>query len=156
MAKAIASALEELGEKQTSAPRLLRKPLVLKGTTKRVPEAQSQASAASPNAPSAPSEPGHVAATNRIMRKFQENNQASASKQGTASVHRALSATSSSSAPPAASPSPAIPKAAPLAPMKSAVFEEDPHRQLGTGKIPWIVLGAALATLLAWLVISRL
>jgi eukaryotic-like serine/threonine-protein kinase len=156
--KALAAALEELGEKQGSAPRLLRKPLVLKTTVKKTAENQPQTSSHSANASSALGESGQVAATNRIVRKFQEGQQATADKIGTAAVHHALGKAQATPGAPAPS---LIPKSPLMKPpsssqLKSAVYAEDPHRQLGTGKIPWIVLGAALAALAAWLVISRL
>ena len=153
LAKAVTTALEELGEKQTSAPRLLRKPLVLKTTAKKSVEAQASGTPPPSGITSAASEPGQFATTNRIIRKFRESQPLPAEKHGTAAIHHALT---SPDAPKPAATSIGAPKMPPIEPLKSAVFEEDPHRQLGTGKIPWIVLGVALAVLAAWLIISRL
>lgn len=159
LVKAITAALEELGEKHTSAPRLLRKPLVLKTTAKKTPEPPAQAQAQIPGAPVASGEPGQIATTNRIVRKFRESQQAAPEKLGTAAIHKSLSESGSPQAAAPATPSTSsfgTSRLPPKEPLKSAVFEEDPHRQLGTGMIPWIVLGVALAVLAAWFIISRL
>jgi serine/threonine protein kinase len=149
--KAVAAALEDLGERQSSAPRLLRKPLVLK-PIKKPAAAEKMAETSLPTAAvgvPATSKQSTIETTQRIAKKFRDANAEPSEEVGNRPVTTAVLRDPPPG--PAKTAKPAVVPAEPAsAPLKSAVFDEDPERQLGTGIVPWIVLGAAIAALIVW------
>ena len=149
--KAVVAALAELGERSGSAPKLLRKPLVLKGPMRKAaPEPFSEAAE--------PATGGGVLAgtSDRIVSKFKlkQDGPGDSSKAVIAPV---LTATGQASGGKAATtstrssqridvPTDSVPRSG----LKSRVFDEDPSESHGTGMIPWLVLVAAIAALVIW------
>lgn len=150
--KAMSAALSELGERSGTAPKLLRKPLVLKGPTRK-PTPKSGTRAADP----AGIVSEHLAdTTDRIVNKFRKKNDVA---DGPGVGSKAVMS-------PAMSVLPEPPKPAVVSPgsqrielptesvarssQRSKVFDEDPNESHGTGMIPWLVLVVAIAALVIW------
>jgi serine/threonine protein kinase len=150
--KAVAAALGELGERTGTAPKLLRKPLVLKGPvrkpspapgTKRFDQAEVAGEFLSDT-------------TDRIMNKFRLKNEAGEGPgDGSMAV---MSPAMSAPATAPVKPSPALgtqrvempTESMARSSQRSKVFDEDPNESHGTGIIPWLVLAAAIAALVIW------
>ena len=150
--KAVNAALSELGERSGTAPKLLRKPLVLKGPTRKpTPKGGIRA------VDSAGIVSEHLAdTTDRILNKFRKKNDA-ADGPGVGSKAVISPAISAAPAPPlSTAPTPASPRielpteSVARSSQRSKVFDEDPNESHGTGMIPWLVLVAALAALVIW------
>lgn len=150
--KAITAALSDMGERSDNSPRLLRKPLVLKGPVVKTPAAPGtqrfdQAGAANT----------HLAnTTDRILNKFRKKNDGDGFSDGSKAVMTpamGVPTTSPVQAPPSGPGSQRIDlpvdKIA-RASQRSKVFDEDPNESHGTGIIPWLVLIGAIAALVIW------
>jgi serine/threonine-protein kinase len=148
--KALDGALAELGERVSTAPRLLRKPLVLKAPTRKPTPAQG----------GAPGSDGTQVitgdASHRIVNKFKKAKGEDANDDGAQVVMApALRAQAADvpAPPPVVAPTVRIdvPENKPeRTSVRSKVFDEDPNESHGTGLIPWVVLVAALAALALW------
>ncbi len=148
--KALSAALGALGANTSTTPKLLRKPLVLKGQMRKpTPERNSPTSELDGN-------PADTRVTDRILSKFrQKNNAAEGRNDGTkAIVAPAMGGTQSLVKTPVGTPStPRIDLPTDkisLSNQRSKVFDEDPNESHGTGIIPWLVLVAAVGALVVW------
>jgi hypothetical protein len=164
--KALNAALGDFIEKANSSPKLLRKPMVIKGPIRKAPtptvNIDDNEFEADPN--SSPSRGSKTVdhATERILNKYKQQkdsvSDSSISSDGSkAVVTKAISTTTQLKK----KPSPIttqmnrkidIPTDTMLKrdTAKSAVFDEDPTESAGTGLIPWIALIAALVALGVW------
>jgi serine/threonine protein kinase len=159
--KAIDATLAELGERSGTAPKLLRKPLVLKG-----PVRKPTPTAASATQADAPLVDPLANATDRIVSKFKQKidkveGPGESSADGTKAIvapammvptTRKMQHAPVVDTPPVANidvPNSTVAKAS----QRSKVFDEDPSESVGTGIIPWLVLIAAIAALVIWFVL---
>jgi len=148
--KAMTQALTALGERVGTSPKLLRKPMVLKGPTRK--PAPIQAGQPLDGTPIAASGAPLADTTDRIVNKFKLRGDGTG--QASHDSTRAMLAPALSdhlktitSTPQALDlPSEPVPRAG----IRSKVFDEDPTDAVGTGMIPWLVLLAAITTLVLW------
>lgn len=150
--KAITAALGELGERSGTAPKLLRKPLVLKGPMRKPTPGQT-----SPTAdPAVVGEQLLADATDRIVSKFKQKVDGDVHGDSSKPV---MSPVMSDKPKPATTKVQSarieLPKPTPVAQasQRSKVFDEDPNESHGTGIIPWVVLAVAIAALIIWFVL---
>jgi serine/threonine protein kinase len=147
--KAINAALGALGERSGTTPRLLRKPLVLKGPVAKPPPKPGTHRFGETG-----SSRGDLAnTTDRIVSKFRKKNDTGEAPDGsTAMMTPALGSPISPPSPPVMAVSPPIdlPAKPARASQRSKVFDEDPNESHGTGIIPWLVLAGAIAALVIW------
>jgi hypothetical protein len=163
---AIDAARSGYSEKSGNAPRLLRKPMVIKGPVRKAPaptvehEDNAEKGANSATNAFSSSRVGSSSlafATERILSKFKshkENGEGHTSNGANAVMTKALSDTTGEkkeSTPPTTKktrkidiPTEAIHKKEST---RSAAYDEDSTESAGTGMIPWIVLIIALAVL---------
>jgi serine/threonine-protein kinase len=152
--KALEGALADLGERVGTAPKLLRKPLVLKGPVRKAPQAQA-ATAGGDAAELVSGDAG-----NRIVNKFKlskgektDEVTGDGSKAVISPAIRAQTAPVAPPPPPIVAPTTRVEvpdKQSERTSVRSKVFDEDPNESHGTGLIPWVVLVAAIAALVAF------
>ena len=153
--KAIGRAMEELGEKNSTGPKLLRKPLVLKAPTRMPMPAPASTAIAEIGLHENSSNLSE--ATDRIVSKFKLKNDShdGASGNGTnVMIHHAKVEKPTVKMQARSSQTIQVPtEAVKHSGLKSKVFDEDATESLGTGLIPWVVLVAAVAALVLWFVL---
>ena len=151
--KALSAALSALGASNGTAPKLLRKPLVLKGPMRKPAPGRD---ALMNEKDGEPADARITDATDRILNKFRQKNDAAEGRSdGTKAVLApAVGGTRSHFKTPVAAPSSQrieLPtEKIGLSSQRSKVFDEDPNESHGTGIIPWLVLVAAIAALVIW------
>jgi serine/threonine protein kinase len=154
--KAIGRAMEELGEQNINGPKLLRKPLVLKGPMRKPAQIQSITALAEVGLNE--SSDDLVEATDRIVNKFKMKQDSTERVSNGTNVminHAIIKAEVPTVRMQARSsqtikvPTDAVKRSG----LKSKAFDEDPTESLGTGIIPWVVLVAAVAALVLWFVL---
>lgn len=153
--KAIGRAMEELGERNSSGPKLLRKPLVLKGPMRKPAPTQ-------PNTPIAETGPHEnssdlIETTDRIVNKFklkQDSHENAAGNGINAMINHAMVEKPTIKMQARSSQTIKVPtEAVKRSGLKSKAFDEDATESLGTGIIPWVVLVAAVAALVLWFIL---
>ena len=153
--KAIGEAMEELGERHSTGPKLLRKPLVLKAPTRMPAPTQSMTSIAETGPH------GHstdlIETSDRIVNKFKlkHDSHENASGNGTnvminhAMVEKPTVKMQARSSQILGVPTEAVKRSG----LKSKAFDEEATTSLGIGLVPWVVLVAAVAALVLWFVL---
>ena len=153
--KAIGHAMEELGERNSSGPKLLRKPLVLKSPMRKPAPTPSN----TPIADIGPHENSSdlIETTDRIVNKFklkQDSHENAASSGTNAMINHAMVEKPTIKIQARSSQIIKVPtEAVKRSGLKSKAFDEDATESLGTGIIPWVVLVAAVAALILWFVL---
>ena len=153
--KAIGHAMEELGERNGSGPKLLRKPLVLKGPMRKPTPTQSLMSITEVSPRNHVND--LVETTDRIVNKFKlkHDSHDHAAGNGTnviikhATVEKTTDKMAVRSSQILGVPTEAVKRSG----LKSKVFDEEATESLGTGMIPWVVLAAAVAALVLWFIL---
>ncbi len=148
--KAVSGVLSEMGERSGTAPKLLRKPLVLKGPLRKA------VSGPSPDAAEPALIGGMTDTTDRIVSKFKAKHElpTDATKAFMSPAMSDKSTTAAVANPARGSQRMNIPtESVPRSGLKSRVFDEDPSESHGTGIIPWLVLVAAIAALVIWFLV---
>jgi serine/threonine protein kinase len=152
--KAIARAMEELGERSNSGPKLLRKPLVLKGPMRKPAPTQSITAHAEMSPHDGPND--LIETSDRIVNKFKHKHDSHdhAAGNGTnAMINHAMVEKPTIKMQARSSQNIKVPtEAVKRSGLKSKAFDEDATESLGTGIIPWVVLVAAFAALVLWFV----
>jgi eukaryotic-like serine/threonine-protein kinase len=152
--KAVSGALTDLGERSGTAPKLLRKPLVLKGPTRK--PTPSQVGLPTDGSTPAGGNTPVSAATERIVNKFKKRNDVPGESSDSSRPVLAPALADQLKSlenkpvenPPQGLDLPTDP--VPRSSVRSKVFDEDPTDTIGTGLVPWLILVAALAALLLW------
>jgi serine/threonine protein kinase len=146
--KALDAALDELGERSGTVPRLLRKPLVLKGPVRKpatLPNSEPTVDGTVPMA-----DQTLAGTTDRILNKFKQKQDQEAPRDGAKAGINPVVTLQAAPRPVSQRielpPDPGKPRTA----VTSKVFDEDPAEAVGTGIIPWLVLGAAIAAVIIW------
>jgi serine/threonine protein kinase len=159
--KSIDEILAEFGQKNTTSPKLLRKPLILKAPVRKTPLPQNTDDEQSFEDTD---EVSRTDATDRILQKFKQGKDGDAkNKDGKdgdansdstkATVNKIISSTFHQRPPTTNKTKKTNTLTIPTDTIKpkdterSAVYDEDPRESGGTGMIPWIVLGAAILAL---------
>jgi hypothetical protein len=152
--KAIARAMEELGERSNSGPKLLRKPLVLKGPMRKPAPTQSITAHAEMSPHDGPND--LIETSDRIVNKFKHKHDShghAAGNGNNAMINHAMVEKPTIKMQARSSQNIKVPtEAVKRSGLKSKAFDEDATESLGTGLIPWVVLVAAFAALVLWFV----
>jgi serine/threonine protein kinase len=137
LCQAIDQALSTCGGKSGSNLRLLRKPLVLNKPQRKAAEPPKAAEAPPPAEAKPTSDRVNKSGSQALERVHTERQGRSTKDEGRRAIAAPLTK------PPTTDTT-----------ARSKVFDEDPHAKMGMGLLPWIVLGAALAGLAAWWLLS--
>jgi serine/threonine protein kinase len=150
--KAIGQAMAELGERNGSGPKLLRKPLVLKGPTRKPAPTQPMTSIAE----AGPHDHSNdlIETSDRIVNKFKlkHDSHENALGNGTnvminhAMVEKPTVKMQARSSQILGVPTEAVKRSG----LKSKAFDEEATTSLSIGLVPWVVLVAAVAALVLW------
>jgi serine/threonine protein kinase len=144
--KAIDEILAELGQKNNTSPKLLRKPLIIKAPVRKA----SSATGTDDDQRFEDTDEVNVAdATDRILRKFKQGKEGEIpSNEGTKAIISKVVSSQFHKRPVTTTKTNKVviptDSLKPKNSGQSAVFDEDPKESGGTGMIPWIVLGAAV------------
>jgi hypothetical protein len=153
--KAIGQAMEELGERHSTGPKLLRKPLVLKAPTRMPMPAPANTAIAEVGRYENSSD--LIETSDRIVNKFKLKHDLHDGSSGNGTnvmINHAVVEKPTIKMRPRSSQTLQVPtEAVKRSGLKSKAFDEEATTSLSIGLVPWVVLVAAVAALVLWFVL---